>query len=125
MSGCSTSGTGHELSRLGHYEIRTLLVDGFLDALRLGQHAYLSESLDFPCVFFLLGAGILHSMEKATQFVHGTPKLAASQRTCASSFQQSLRIAVMADNVPFASGRSVVTANDQPTTEVPRFNAEE
>ena len=42
---------------------------------------YLSESLAFPCVFFLLGVGILHSMEKATQLVHGTPKLAASQRT--------------------------------------------
>ena len=41
----------------------------------------LSESFDFPCVFFLLGVGILHSMEKATQFVHGTPKLAASHRT--------------------------------------------
>ena len=30
---------------------------------------YLSESLDLPAVFFRLGAGILHSMEKATQFV--------------------------------------------------------
>jgi hypothetical protein len=33
------------------------------------------------CVFFRFGVGILHSMEKATQFVHGTPRLAASQRT--------------------------------------------
>lgn len=32
-------------------------------------------------VFFRLGVGILHSMEKATQLVHGTPKLAASHRT--------------------------------------------
>ena len=30
---------------------------------------YLSESLDLPAVFFRLGAGILHSIEKATQFV--------------------------------------------------------
>ena len=30
---------------------------------------YLSESLDLLAVFFRLGAGILHSMEKATQFV--------------------------------------------------------
>ena len=60
---------------------------------------YLSESLDLPAVFFRLGAGILHSIENATQFVpvgwsvflvdretrggtqHGTPKLAASHRT--------------------------------------------
>ena len=44
-------------------------------------HAHLSSSF-FPAVFFLFGARILHSMEKATQFVHGTPKLAASQRIC-------------------------------------------
>lgn len=30
---------------------------------------------------FLFGAGIRHSMEKATQLVHGTPREAASQRT--------------------------------------------
>lgn len=30
---------------------------------------YLSESLDLPAIFFRLGAGILHSMEKATQLV--------------------------------------------------------
>ena len=34
-----------------------------------GGGDYLSESLDLPAVFFRLGAGILHSMEKATQFV--------------------------------------------------------
>lgn len=45
-------------------------------------HAYLSESFALPvAVFFLFGAGILHSIEKATQLVHGTPKLAASHRT--------------------------------------------
>lgn len=42
---------------------------------------YLSVSF-LPAVFFRFGAGILHSMEKATQLVHGTPRLAASQRTC-------------------------------------------
>lgn len=39
----------------------------FLDVAAEGL--YLSESLDLPVVFFRLGAGILHSMEKATQFV--------------------------------------------------------
>lgn len=43
--------------------------------------AYLSESRDLPCAFFLFGVGILHSMENATQLVHGTPRLAASHRT--------------------------------------------
>ena len=33
-------------------------------------------------VFLRLGTGILHSIEKATQFVHGTPREAASHRTC-------------------------------------------
>lgn len=67
-----------------------LVSNGFLiSSAGLGQYGYLSESLDLPCVFFLLGAGILHSMEKATQLVHGTPKLAASQRTCASSFSKA------------------------------------
>ncbi len=32
-------------------------------------------------VFFRFGVGILHSIENAVQFVHGTPKLAASHRT--------------------------------------------
>ena len=45
------------------------------------RKAHLSESFAFPCAFFLFGAGILHSMEKATQLVHGTPRLAASHRT--------------------------------------------
>jgi len=46
--------------------------------------SYLSVSLTFPAepaVFFRFGTGILHSMENATQFVHGTPRLAASHRT--------------------------------------------
>ena len=46
---------------------------------------YLSESLPLPDVFFLFGVGILHSMLKATQFVHGTPSEAASHRTYGSS----------------------------------------
>ena len=32
-------------------------------------------------VFFRLGVGMRHSMEKAVQLVHGMPKEAASQRT--------------------------------------------
>jgi hypothetical protein len=47
-------------------------------------NAYLSDSF-FPGVFLRLGVGILQSMEKATQFVHGTPRLAASHRTCGKS----------------------------------------
>lgn len=44
---------------------------------------YLSESLAAVVVeaFFLLGLGILHSIWKATQFVHGMPKEAASHLT--------------------------------------------
>jgi hypothetical protein len=36
-------------------------------------------------VFFLFGVGILHSMPNAVQFVHGTPRLAASHRTYSSA----------------------------------------
>jgi len=46
---------------------------------------YLSESLDSSTAFWAFlrfGVGMRHSIWKATQFVHGTPKLAASQRTC-------------------------------------------
>lgn len=43
---------------------------------------YLCESAAFTAeVFLRLGAGMRHSMEKAVQFVQGTPRLAASQRT--------------------------------------------
>lgn len=48
---------------------------------------YLSESLEgavvvlCAAVFLRLGVGMRHSMEKATQLVQGTPRLAASQRT--------------------------------------------
>ena len=53
---------------------------------------YSLESLGLE--FFLrLGVGILHSIEKATQLVHGTPRLAASQRTCsvATGVRQRMR----------------------------------
>jgi len=45
---------------------------------------YLSESLAWEalCGFLRLGVGIRHSIWKATQLVQGTPRLAASQRTC-------------------------------------------
>ncbi len=47
-----------------------------------GCSAYLSESLDWePGAFFLLGDGMRHSIEKATQLVQGMPRLAASHRT--------------------------------------------
>lgn len=41
---------------------------------------HLSDSF-LPLVFLRFGVGILHSIWKATQFVHGTPRLAASHRT--------------------------------------------
>lgn len=43
----------------------------------------LSSSLPLipDAIFFRFGVGILHSIEKATQFVHGTPRDAASHRT--------------------------------------------
>lgn len=50
-----------------------------------GWHAYLSDSFAGAALlwtFFLFGLGIRHSIEKATQLVQGTPRLAASQRTC-------------------------------------------
>lgn len=47
------------LGPIGSKPFLNVAVEGF----------YLSESLDLPAVFFRLGAGILHSMEKATQFV--------------------------------------------------------
>ncbi len=51
---------------------------------RHGVIPHLSESLALAwAVRLRLGGGILHSIEKATQLVHGTPRLAASHRTCA------------------------------------------
>lgn len=50
-----------------------------------GMLSHLSESLDCveaaTCAFLRLGVGMRHSIENATQLVHGTPRLAASQRT--------------------------------------------
>ena len=62
-------------------------------------------------------------MENATQFVHGTPKLAASQRTCTSSFQWIFTWSslLVSNDLPCVSGMSVERVEDQPTTEVPRF----
>lgn len=48
---------------------------------------YLSESLEGAALawaFFRFGCGMRHSIWKATQLVHGTPRFAASQRTCRS-----------------------------------------
>ncbi len=42
---------------------------------------YSPPSLGFAWLFLRFGVGILHSIEKATQLVQGTPRLAASQRT--------------------------------------------
>lgn len=39
------------------------------------------SSLSLFGFFFRFGVGILHSIPKATQLVHGTPRLAASHRT--------------------------------------------
>ena len=47
------------LAPIGFKPFLSVAIEGF----------YLSESLDLPAVFFRLGAGILHSMEKATQLV--------------------------------------------------------
>lgn len=60
------------------------LVGGSDGVQREKRPSYLSES--FACdppaaAFFLFGVGMRHSMEKATQLVQGTPRLAASQRT--------------------------------------------
>lgn len=78
------------LASRGRVDSRGSFVDRFtavtspLASFKIDRRtAYLSESFAFPAVvFFRFGAGILHSIEKATQFVHGTPKLAASHRTC-------------------------------------------
>lgn len=46
-----------------------------------GGLSYRVSSLALEEFFFRFGDGILHSIEKATQLVQGTPRLAASQRT--------------------------------------------
>ena len=77
------------------------------------QVAYLSSSFALDVVvFFLLGTGILHSMAKATQFVHGTPSEAASQRTCGGNSSQTQPwpgVAMFAgtyNHIPFAHDMS-------------------
>lgn len=75
-------------------------------------------------VFFRLGEGILHSMPKAVQFVQGTPRLAASQRTCSAlvSFHCAVSRSGTGGYEPFEHGRSVVRAklSAKRTTSVPR-----
>jgi hypothetical protein len=57
---------------------------------RPGDSTYpLFVSFDLVWFFLRFGVGILHSIEKATQLVQGTPKLAASQRTCSRRFMVS------------------------------------
>lgn len=52
------------------------------------MRSHLSESFALAAAVFLrFGTGILHSIEKATQFVQGTPKLAASHLTYTPSRQ--------------------------------------
>jgi hypothetical protein len=70
---------------------------------------YLSESLVRPpCVFLRFGVGILHSMEKATQLVHGTPRLAASHRTCTRVNHDAMRRSWQRkESSPFSHGRSI------------------
>ena len=56
--------------------------------------------------FFRFGTGILHSMENATQFVHGTPKEAASQRTYITSVLTKCLTRETDVNIPYESGMS-------------------
>jgi hypothetical protein len=77
------------------------------------QVKYLSSSFALELlVFFLLGTGILHSIAKATQFVHGTPREAASQRTWrteASQRRTTSRIGMLSENdsnIPYAHDTS-------------------
>ena len=51
---------------------------------------YTLPSFDLNWFFFLFGVGILHSIEKATQLVQGTPRLAASHRTYQSTFSPTI-----------------------------------
>jgi hypothetical protein len=67
--------------------------------------AYLSDSF-FPDVFLRFGVGILQSIEKATQLVHGTPRLAASHRTCEESKYGRKRYFEMKWIAPFAHDTS-------------------
>lgn len=67
--------------------------------------AYLSDSF-FPDVFLRFGVGILQSIEKATQLVHGTPRLAASHRTCKQSKYGRKRYFDVGRTAPFAHDTS-------------------
>lgn len=86
----------------------SLVISSFFTPMAGELCTHLSESFAaLACVFFLLGCGILQSIEKATQFVHGTPRLAASHRTCefvniVSSYEDVLDSCSCA--IVFASG---------------------
>jgi hypothetical protein len=78
---------------------------------------YLSVSF-FPDVFLRLGVGILQSIENATQLVHGTPRLAASHRTCKESELRRNRCFNVGGVAPFAhdtSGRMLAHLGDYRT----------
>ena len=81
---------------------------------------YLSVSFAFPAappaVFFLFGTGILHSIENATQFVHGTPRLAASHLTYVPIDQlaqliDNLAIILVVDDLGSVACASIVTSH--------------
>jgi hypothetical protein len=69
--------------------------------------SYLSVSFARACVFLRLGVGMRHSMEKAVQLVHGTPRLAASHRTYAVVMRCPCEgcWGARGDNSPFVHGR--------------------
>lgn len=72
----------------------------------LYRRTYLSDSF-FPDVFLRFGVGILQSIEKATQLVHGTPRLAASHRTCEENKYDRKRLFDVRRIAPFAHDTSV------------------
>jgi hypothetical protein len=83
LLGCAPGAAAGEFSVAEPYDPRRSLRTRLsaVDASKVScAGAYLSDSF-LPDVFFLLGVGILQSMEKATQLVQGTPRLAASHRT--------------------------------------------
>ena len=83
--------------------------------------SYLSESFGpaaVLCGFLRFGWGMRHSIEKATQFVQGTPRLAASHRTCWGSCERGFfiscsiswwRVVVLYVNGKSVSGEAVST----------------
>lgn len=69
---------------------------------------YPSSFLPVP-VFLRFGEGIRHSMPKAVQLVHGTPKLAASQRTYDGESTQTyatMLVSVLGQHSPYVRDMS-------------------